>query len=171
MILLIQYVWKAAYLWKGIPGIYWLFVFLDQMFLPGIAITTVTGAIFLVLRKFSGSTKYKRLFFLVSLSLFVLSVSIVATFPMVLANNHVHLQRVRVEERIYYLGAYPLFDINFYVAECDSLGILCRKIYRSGDILDTAWENSKLGYDERVRVLKLHTPEKGMIFRYQVPEQ
>lgn len=88
---------------------------------------------------------------------------------MVFANNHVHLKSVRVEERIYYLGAYPLFDINFYVAECDSLGFLCRKIYRSGDILDTAWENSKLSYDEKDRVLELHTPEEGMIFHYQVP--
>ncbi len=100
-----------------------------------------------------------------------MSVSIIATFPMVLANNHVHLQSVRVEERIYYLGAYPLFDINFYVAECDSLGILCRKIYHSDDILDTAWQNSELSYDESKRVLKLHTPEKGVLFNYQVPEQ
>ena len=91
------------------------------------------------------------------------------TFPITFAQNTVHLQQIRAEDRIYFLGAYPMFDINFYVAECDSLGIFCRTIFHSGDVTDRDWKDSQLKFDTNSRELKLEEPKEGIIFSYVVP--
>jgi hypothetical protein len=171
LIIGIQYGWKTAYLWKGSTGIYWLFLFLDRQFVPCILITAIFGLFFLVLRWFSKSTKNKYRFLLASLSSFIISISVLFTLPVVFANCTYHIQSIRAEGKIYHLGAYPLFDINFYVVECDPLGILCRKIYRSGDIIDSSWDRSSLYFNDKTRILELHEPEKGIIFSYKVPKR
>lgn len=171
LILVIQYIWKMAYIGRAVPAIYWLFVFLDRVYFLSILGSAGVGIFFLFIRGVSKSQKYKLTLLSVAQCLFFFSIATFCTFPIIFAQSTVHMQSVRAEGKVYYMGAYPMFDINFYVAECESLGIICQTIYRSGDIMDSNWEQSKLNYDEGNRILELQEPEKGIIFSYQVPKR
>lgn len=169
VILFIQYVWKMAYLGGSFPGLYWLFVGLDSVFIHLIVGSAILGVIFLVIQAAkAGFTVKNRRWLNYSLCMFVLAGSIFCTLPITFAQNTKHLQSLRVEQKVYQMGAYPMFDINFYVAECGPLGMICKTIFRSHDVMDPDWEKSRLIYDETKRELQLNDPGEGIIFTYPI---
>jgi hypothetical protein len=60
----------------------------------------------------------------------------------------VHLDSIHVRQKTYHLAAYPMFDVNYGVYECDQMGLLCRSVYKSGDYLGPEAMRAHFAYDE-----------------------
>ena len=169
MILLIQFGWKELYLFKHIPGIYWLFIMMDRYYAASLVAAFMGSAIFLALTLLQKSTSQKRTYFSrVNLAFLTAGIAILCTFPMTFAQNSTHMESIQAGGRIYNLAAYPMFDVNLSVAECDPVGIFCTTIYRSHDITDMQWKKSHLAYNAQGHLLSLQTPNDGIIFSYAV---
>ena len=168
-ICLSQYLWKMFYIVGIVPGLYWFFVFLDQAYLPLIVISGLVAIICFVLGKIAKSAEQSIVFHKVALGFLLTGFAIVFTLPIHFAQNTLHLHSVRTAANVYYLAAYPMFDVNFSVAECDFTGLVCRSIFRSGDVTDSRWKDSLLSYDKKKNVIELYEPEEGILFTHQVP--
>jgi hypothetical protein len=178
-ILFTQYIWKLAFINFGVPGVYWLFVILDRLslfllesLLLQFKITVLVSSIVLILVllviKFIFPANRNRLNLLTGVLLSI-GIALILTLPVVFAMSTTHLEGLRIDNRVYYLGAYPFVDIDYTVVECDRFGVFCRTIYFSYDITNTKMEMSHLNYDPQTRQLSLDEYSEGVIFTYAVP--
>lgn len=172
LILFIQYVWKYFYIWRSIPGVYWLFFYLDTWFLESIGFCFIAAVVVLILWLVSKILKsdYSSALMKIVGALTFTGIAILLTFPAFAAHNTVFVDRLEANGATYYLSAYPFFsEVNYGLAECESAGIICKTIFLSGDITGTNWLNSHLNYDENSKKLLLIEDIKGVIFSKQVP--
>lgn len=173
-IILVQYVWKVFYIRGNILGIYWLFVFVDYWsYLSLRNLPIIAGLVFVIwgLLRFTLNENYVLL---VGASIILLTISIAyfCSIPILWARNTVHLAQIEVNNKIYYLSAYPWFDINYAVCECDRIGLFCRNIYISGDITNGEWYKSQLNYHPETNQISLEDygeHGEGIIFTHSVP--
>jgi len=68
ILLFLQNIWKMSYMGGVIPGICWLFVFLDWVFIPSIITTVIVGIILLF--SWEASHKKKLILRITSFSMF-----------------------------------------------------------------------------------------------------
>ena len=171
-ILFTQYIWKFFYVGGIFPGVYWLFIYVDQWFLESIKYTFILAAIvfaFWVLSLFLINKISAQLIKIFGALIFT-GLAIVITFPVVIARNTVFIDKLQVKKNVYYLSAYPMFaEVNYSVAKCEFTGQLCKTIFISGDVTGTNWLNSHLKYDDHKKELLLIEDEKGIIFSEKLP--
>jgi hypothetical protein len=70
---------------------------------------------------------------------------------------------------MYHLAAYPLFDTNYALFECDSLGLLCNQIYLSPDLIGPETWPGALTYQPDTNELSVNAGEEQGIFKYMPP--
>jgi hypothetical protein len=131
----IEWLGKPLFIGDHIPGIYWLFVLADATILPlaGIAGVAFIGVLIagLVVRK--RANDYRLL--TISITFLLCGLALLTAVLPLMARNTVHMDSSQVHNHVYYLAAYPLFDVNYALFECDSLGLLCNQIYLSPDLM------------------------------------
>ncbi|MBN1934362.1 MAG: hypothetical protein JW934_06840 [Anaerolineae bacterium] len=161
--------WKMLFLRGTVFGVYWLFVIVDKTILP-VAVAFIVTALIVLLVGAVRSLAHKpgmRQFMLNASILFVSGVLFLSTWPILFAQNTVHLDCAQVAGRTYYLTAYPMFDVNYALYECDSWGVFCTRVYRSGDIL-AGGLNVKLVYRPDTGELAIQDSELAIIYAHQV---
>jgi hypothetical protein len=169
--ILIELFWKMAFIGGRAPGIYWLFIFADAVLPPAIVIAFILTLIFFLIglgQYFIRSPKPKP-FFVLAVTFLVAAIGLATTVPVLFAQNSVHMDSIRVRGHTYYLTAYPLFDINYRLYECDAIGFLCTNVYFSGDLMGPdAWPGT-LEYSVESNVLSVRADELGTIYSYSPP--
>ena len=167
--LFIEFLWKIPFVWGGVFGIYWLFVFTDKTALPLAAITLILSAltfiVYIVMKMFRKGNSFTV--GEISLALLGCGLLLLPTFFSIFPQNTNHLDSKRIQNRVYYLAVYPMFDDNYGLYECDPLGIFCKQVYRSGDY--TAGFYAKLVYDQKNNQLAIDVNGEGEIYRYKLP--
>ena len=167
LLVLVFDAWKFFYLRGAASAPYWLFEWFDRFYLHILAVCVGGGVLLLVLHFMPCKRwRVKSIFLPLAAALFYTAGAVALTFPMWMAQHTVHLQSVKAGGRVYQMGAYPMFDINHYVAECDAHGVLCRLVYRSNDLVGLRWQEARLEYDPGAKSLQLKTPGEGLIFTY-----
>ena len=142
-----------------VPGIYWLFVLLDKTLLS----IFIFLILFVIFDIFRGDGKF---FISLSRAWLVAIPALLLTFPMTFAQNTIHLKSLRAEGKVFHLSAAPMFDINYNLSKCDTLGIVCVTIFHSGDVTSPDW--ATLHYNKQTQTLKVVDPEEGELFSYKV---
>lgn len=169
-IVLIVQIWKILFIGKILPGIHWLFVLFDSGYLAtfvlsgaGIVIFFLIGAVRKIL------LKETALYFLLAIASLLLVLSHFFMLPLEFAQHTVHLKSVRVNFLVYHLSSYPMFDVNYEIAQCEPLGLICRNIYRSYDITEMNWREPIFSFDSDTDILTLSLLEEGILFSEKVP--
>lgn len=166
-ILFTQYIWKSLYVGGVVPGVYWLFFYLDEWFLESVKYTFILAGLFFIVwilgKLFVPKIAPQSI--KIFGSLIFVGFAIVFTFPVVMAHSTVFIEKLQVRNTIYYLSAYPMFaEVNYSVAQCEFTGQFCKTIFVSGDITGTNWLNSHLKYNDTTKELTLVEDEEGIIF-------
>ncbi len=167
--LAVECLWKTLFLRGTAVGFYWLVVIVDKTILPVAAAFIVTALIVLLVGVARSHVHQSgmRQFVLNAGVLFVSGVLLLFTWPILFAQNTVHLDRAQVAGRTYYLAVYPMFDVNYALYECDSWGVFCTRVYRSGDILAGGLD-AELVYTPDTRSLSIQGSQLGIIYTHQV---
>ena len=169
-IVLIVQIWKILFIAEILPGIHWLCVLFDSGYLvtfvlsgAGIVIFFLIGAVRKIL------SKETALYFSLAIASLLLALSHFFMLPLEFAQHTVHLKSVRANFLVYHLSGYPMFDVNYEIAQCEPLGLICRNIYRSYDITDIDWREPNFSFDPATDILTLSLPEEGILFAEEVP--
>jgi hypothetical protein len=167
--LFIEFFLKFPFIWGSFFGIYWLFVFADETAPP---LTVITFGLAIVLFLVYGAMKIikKGNYGVVgelSLAFLICGFILVPTFFSWFPQNTVHVDSARIENRVYYLAVYPMFDLNYRLYQCDTTGVFCKRVFRSGDISSRI--DAKLEYDVENHTLAIISKEVGEIYLYELP--
>jgi hypothetical protein len=167
--LFIEFFWKFPFIWGRVPGIYWLFVFADktapQLIVIALGLALVLFLIYIVMK----IIKIKGYFIVgeLSLAFLICSVILVPTVFSWFPQNTIHVDSARIENQVYYLAVYPLFDLNYRLYQCDIAGVFCKRVFYSGDI--SAPIDAKLDYNTGNHTLSIVSKEVGVIYEYKLP--
>jgi hypothetical protein len=131
-ILFLVDLWKVLYLSGKFPGIYWLFVYFDEwisLSLFGITLIKYAGLAVIALLFSWILVKWilkKDMIqpLMLSGAQMVFTACFSGTLLLGFAQDTVHLQRMRVRGNVYYLAAYPMFDINYRLYKCEPTGTI-----------------------------------------------
>ncbi len=169
--LAVEWLGKLLFIGDHLPGIYWLFVFADKTLLPlaGIAGVAFIGVSIASLaqsrRKQADGNRLQA----ISLTFLLCGLALLTALLPLVARNTVHMDSLRVHNHMYHLAAYPLFDVNYALFECDSLGFLCNQIYLSPDLMGLEIWPGTLSYQPDTNELSVNAGEEQDVFKYTPP--
>jgi hypothetical protein len=167
----IEWLGKPLFIGKHISGIYWLFVLADETILPlaGMAGVAFIGVLIASLVQFARKRANGDRLLAISITLLLSGLALLTALPPFMARHTVHMDSLRVHNHVYYLAAYPLFDTNYALFECDSLGLLCNRIYLSPDLIGPETWPGTLTYQPDKNELSVNAGEEQGIFKYTPP--
>ena len=170
--LAVAWLWKRSFVWGESWGPYWLFIVTDWTVLPLALLSCLAfvGATAVWLVRSIRREPLVWLSALTSGALLLASLSFLgASFPL-LISLMTPLDRLTARGRVYHLaGIMALADDNYALFECDSYGLLCRQIYRSGDYSLADPSRAGLAYDVATNTLSVAVGERGTIHTYKPP--
>jgi hypothetical protein len=80
-----------------------------------------------------------------------------------------HLDAIHAEGKVFYLSGIAAFiDINYGLYQCDSLGFVCRQIFRSGDYSLADPMSGKLEYSIEDNVIEIDVGVHGIIHKHSL---
>ncbi len=167
--LFVEFVWKFPFIWGGVLGIYWLFVFADKTAPSLIIITFGLAIVFFLIYIVMKVIKIKGYFTAgeISLAFLICSAILVPTVFSWFPQNTIHVDSARIENKTYYLAVYPLFDLNYRLYKCDLAGVFCKRVFDSGDISSSI--DAKLEYNKENHTLSIVSRDVGEIYEYKLP--
>jgi hypothetical protein len=168
----VAWLWKRDFIWGHSWGPYWLFIVIDWTVLPLSLVSffgCVSAAVVWLVR-LSQRPPAVRSTAITSGVLLLASLSFLgASFPC-LISLLTPLDSLTAQGRVYHLADITaLMDDNSALFECDSYGLLCRQIYRSGDYVLTEPTRARLAYDVTTNTLSVEAGARGIIHTYQPP--
>jgi hypothetical protein len=90
-----------------------------------------------------------------------------ACFPSVISPLS-HIDTLAARGRVYHLaGITALMDENYALFECDGFDLVCRQLYRSGDLPPRSSTRAALAYDAGTNTLSIEVPELGTIHSHR----
>jgi hypothetical protein len=165
--LIAAWLWKRAFIFGEVQGIYWLLIALDWSVLP-LTILCLLGfiSVFIVLivqlirhqPELHSQALRSGILFIASIMF------LVACFPLLITPS-IPLDSISIHGRVYHLSLISaLIDTNYGLYECDGLGFICQQIYRSGDYSQSS--DAKLIYDPSTNTLTVNVDGQGSIYVY-----
>jgi hypothetical protein len=161
--------WKNAFVFGETRGIYWLLIMLDWSVLP-LTLLCLLGVIFSLvglivrrLRRQPGLQAQARRSGVLLLASLMFGA---ACFPLLISPS-MPLDSISIRGRVYHLSLISaLIDINYSLYECDSLGFICKQIYRSSDYSLADPSRAKLIHSTSMNTLSINLEEKGDIYTF-----
>ena len=134
--LVAAYFWKNRFVFGEARGIYWILIVLDWSVLP-LTILSILGFIVSFVGWIVQRIRHQPGLQAQALRSGVLFITCLmfgaASFPLLISPS-IPLDSISIRGRTYHLSLISaLIDINYSLYECDSLGIICKQIYRSSD--------------------------------------
>ncbi|MCI0608728.1 MAG: hypothetical protein L0Z71_06665 [Anaerolineae bacterium] len=166
----LEFLWRMPFTVGDVGGIYWFLYYFEKLSSPlailALIMTLLFGVIALVMRvtshdQFSSIAKTAGALFLASLFIGV------AAFKFFQPETR-HLDTLKIHNKLYYLTAYSAFDTNYALYRCDSVGIVCRQLYRSSDFMP-GWFYANLVYYATSDEVAIEVKNEGEIYRYKLP--
>lgn len=161
------WIWRTAFIWGEIGGVYWLFAFIDRTaLLFAASVFLLAGILRLVRNRRVDEQPLSDLLWRSSRMLFLASFALCAASASTIFGS-AHLDTITVDGRVYHLAAIDAFvDVNYGLYECDGLGLICRQMYRSGDYFPNELVGTRFVYDPPTTSLRIQAANGTTVYTY-----
>jgi hypothetical protein len=161
------WIWRTAFIWGEIGGIYWLFALIDRTaLLFAASVLLLAGIVRLVRNRRVDEQPFSDLLRRSSRMLFLASFALCAASVSAIFGS-AHLDTIAVDGRRYHLAAIHAFpDVNYGLYECDGLGLICRQMYRSGDYFPYEAVGTRFVYDAPTTSLRIQAANGTTVYAY-----